>query len=108
MSAAIVECGSKYGAVVKLLHNEISENVKHAAGRSRMPGMKVILNAATARRYSDDLKALVDLLAVNRLEACQMTGTALADDVEAEAAALQSAQRRTSYRNGWQGWRVRT
>ncbi|WP_299686495.1 PfkB family carbohydrate kinase [uncultured Tateyamaria sp.] len=91
MSAAIVEDGGEYGAVIVsaanlriepdliripagtthlLLQNEVPEAVNVAVARqARASGARVWLNAAPARTLSPELMDMVDLLIVNRIEA---------------------------------------
>jgi ribokinase len=101
MSTAIVCDGGGYGAVivsaanldidptvitipkhtrVVLLQNEIPEAVNiSVAQQARDLGVMVILNAAPARKMSPLLLDLVDILVVNRVEAADMMGLAVAD-----------------------------
>ncbi|MEM8655459.1 MAG: PfkB family carbohydrate kinase [Pseudomonadota bacterium] len=96
MSAAIVEEGGEYGAVIVsaanlridpdrievpdgtrlvLLQNEVPETVNLAVARlARKAGATIWLNAAPARALSQDLVGMVDLLIVNRVEAAFYTG----------------------------------
>lgn len=91
MSAAIVDKNGDYGAVIVsaanlnidtahiavpndvsmvLLQNEIPEAVNlDVARKAKALGAMVWLNAAPARRLSDELVEMVDLLIVNRVEA---------------------------------------
>ena len=98
MSAAIVEAGGEYAAVVVsgvnatiapadavlpdgtrvlLLQNEVPEDANiAAAGAARAIGAEVILNAAPARLLPEALVESIDILVVNRIEAADMTGKA--------------------------------
>lgn len=91
MSAAIVNKNGDYGAVIVsaanlnidtahiavpddvsmvLLQNEIPEVVNlDVARKAKASGAQVWLNAAPARRLSDELVGMIDLLIVNRVEA---------------------------------------
>jgi len=97
MSVAIVETAGDYGAVVAsganqtidanrinipkdvrllILQNEIPESVNMAvAKRAREVAAEVILNAAPMRVMSDEMRGLVDILIVNRVEAEALFGT---------------------------------
>jgi ribokinase len=75
------------GARVLILQNEIPEAVNIAAARAaRSAGALVVLNAAPARAMSPDLDDGIDLLVVNRIEAEMLTGAAVADHEDAQAA----------------------
>lgn len=100
MSVAISEAAGEYGAVVvsganltidaaaivtrwhtlwrakvMLLQNEIPEAVSIVAAReARKQGARIILNAAPARKMSDEFLDLVDVLIVNRVEARMLSG----------------------------------
>ena len=91
MSAAIVDSNGEYGAVIVsaanlniaahqvtvpegtslvLLQNEIPDEVNLAVAlKARAIGAKVWLNAAPARKISNDLVEAIDLLIVNKVEA---------------------------------------
>ncbi len=108
MSVAIEEPGG-YGAVIVsganlridpaaieppaglrllLLQNEIPEAANLAlARRARATGARVILNAAPARPLSPALRALTDILVVNRVEAADMAGEDAAPEAAARALA---------------------
>jgi len=110
MSAAIVEAGGEYAAVVisgvnaglsaadaalpedtrvLLLQNEVPEAANlAAAGAARDLGAEVILNAAPARPLPDALAAMTDILVVNRVEAQDLTGEA-APEAAARALAVR-------------------
>lgn len=76
------------GAKLLILQNEIPEAINIAAARAaRAAGARVCLNAAPARRLSDELAGLVDILVVNALEAEDMTGRVVNSLPEAEDAA---------------------
>jgi ribokinase len=100
MSVALVQPDGDYAAVVVsaanrayaggtpipagtrllLLQDEVPEAANLRLARAaRAAGVTVILNAAPARTLPDDLAALLDLLVVNRVEAQDLTGTAVAD-----------------------------
>lgn len=107
MSVAIVDAGGNYGAVivsgvnrdiraddialhaglrVLLLQNEIPQDVNLALARRVPDETTVILNAAPACDVRPELLARTDILVVNRVEAAQMTGTAIAAPLEAAGA----------------------
>ncbi len=91
MSAAIVDANGEYGAVIVsaanlniaahqitvpegtslvLLQNEIPDEVNLAVAlKAKAVGAKVWLNAAPARKISNDLVEAIDLLIVNKVEA---------------------------------------
>ena len=91
MSAAIVDSNGEYGAVIVsaanlniaahqvtipegtslvLLQNEIPDKVNLAVAlKAKAVGAKVWLNAAPARKISNDLVEAIDLLIVNKVEA---------------------------------------
>ena len=91
MSAAIVDSNGEYGAVIVsaanlniaahqvtipegtslvLLQNEIPDEVNLAVAlKAKAIGAKVWLNAAPARKISNDLVEAIDLLIVNKVEA---------------------------------------
>ncbi len=105
MSAAILQDDGEYGAVIVsgsnlalspkdaakaweglggakclILQNEIPEQVNIAvAQEARKSGARVILNAAPARKMSEQLLQLVDVLVVNRIEAEMLVGSAITD-----------------------------
>jgi ribokinase len=105
MSAAILQDDGEYGAVIVsgsnlalqpadavtawqnlgsakylILQNEIPESVNIAVAQTaRKSGAHVILNAAPARKMSEQLLQLVDLLIVNRIEAEMLSGTTITD-----------------------------
>ncbi|WP_298837989.1 ribokinase [uncultured Roseobacter sp.] len=103
MSTAIVDDQGDYGAVIVtganarmdaeavtvppaaslvLLQNELPESVNLTIARkARAAGVPVWLNAAPARPLCDDLRALVDLLIVNRVEAAFYAESSGATDV---------------------------
>jgi ribokinase len=65
------------GADVLICQQEIpAATVTEAARAARAGGTRVVLNAAPARKLSDDLLDLVDLLVVNEGEAKALTGSA--------------------------------
>lgn len=75
---------------VLVLQNEIKEEVNITAARlARERGVRVILNAAPARVVSAELRALVDVLVVNAVEA-EMFGAGAVTDL---ASALAAARR---------------
>ena len=98
-SVAVVEDGGDYGAVVAsganllidpdqivmpehaawlVLQNEIPEPVNlEMARRARTAGMKVILNAAPWRPRSIELRDMIDVLVVNRVEAEGLCGQSI-------------------------------
>jgi ribokinase len=68
------------GAKVLVLQNEIPHAVNLAAAKcARAHGATVVLNAAPARTFSNDLLDLVDILVVNRVEAEAMSNRSVAD-----------------------------
>ena len=105
MSAAILQDDGEYGAVIVsgsnlalkpkdaaqawqnlggakylILQNEIPEAVNVAvAEAARKSGARVILNAAPARKMSDQFLQLVDVLIVNRVEAEMLSGSVVTD-----------------------------
>lgn len=105
MSAAILQDDGEYGAVIVsgsnlalkpedaaqawqnlggakylILQNEIPEAVNVAvAEAARKSGARVILNAAPARKMSDQFLQLVDVLIVNRIEAEMLSGSVVTD-----------------------------
>jgi ribokinase len=109
MSVAIVTGQGDYGAVIVsaanlaidarhievaedvrilLLQNEIPEDANALlAGKARGSGAKVILNAAPARPFATALRAQVDLLIVNRVEAAMLGSGSVETTAEAIAAA---------------------
>jgi ribokinase len=75
---------------ILVLQNEIPDAANVAAARrAKAAGALVLLNAAPARRLSDDLKALVDILVVNAIEAEMLAGV---DVVETLDGALSAAR----------------
>ncbi|KMW58939.1 Ribokinase [Candidatus Rhodobacter oscarellae] len=94
MSVAISDKNGDYGAVIVsganllndgicagletfshvLLQNEIPESANLALARSLPDDATLILNGAPFRELPTDLLERVDLLILNRVEACQMTG----------------------------------
>jgi ribokinase len=111
MSVAILQADGSYGAVIVsganraidpeaivvpagttwvLLQNEVPEAVNlAAAGRARAAGARVMLNAAPARPLAPALRALTDVLIVNRVEAAALaTGGPDLPDPAAAARAL--------------------
>ncbi|MFN3262309.1 MAG: PfkB family carbohydrate kinase [Pikeienuella sp.] len=110
MSVAIEEPGG-YGAVIVsganlridpaeieppaglrllLLQNEIPEEANLAlARRARAMGARVLLNAAPARPLSPALRAVTDILVVNRVEAEDMAGAGAAPEAAARALAAE-------------------
>lgn len=114
MSVATLDAGGDYGAVVVsganamidtkqfaahdlwdgaqllILQNEVPETVNIAAARAaRDHGLEVCLNAAPYRALSQELTDLVDVLAVNAIEAQDMGCDQVHDLASAEAAALR-------------------
>jgi ribokinase len=109
MSVAIVSPEGDYGAVIVsganlsfdpdqvaipantgflVLQNEITDAANVGMARkAKAAGATVILNAAPARRPSDDLSALIDILVVNRVEASRLAGMAITNSQEAMQAA---------------------
>jgi ribokinase len=105
MSAAILQDDGEYGAVIVsgsnlalqpddaaaawqnlgsakylILQNEVPEPVNIAVAQTaRKSGAHVILNAAPARKMSERLLQLVDLLIVNRIEAEMLSGITISD-----------------------------
>jgi ribokinase len=102
MSAALVLPSGEYGAVIVsgvnalidgeaveipegtrlvLLQNEVPEAANLALARkARAAGARVVLNAAPMREMAAELLALTDVLIVNRLEAEDILGAALAPE----------------------------
>ncbi|CCV15097.1 ribokinase [Mesorhizobium sp. STM 4661] len=65
---------------VLLLQNEVPEAANIAAARAvKQHGGRVVLNAAPARRLSDELIALVDIVIVNAIEAEFLAGVPVVD-----------------------------
>ena len=115
MSVAIFDAGGDYGAVivsgsnltlgekdvagasemiaqtaVLLLQNEVPEAANIAAARAvKAQGGRVVLNAAPARKLSDDLIALVDILVVNAIEAEFLAGMAVVETLDGAAQAAR-------------------
>ncbi|MER9292451.1 ribokinase [Mesorhizobium sp. M0491] len=115
MSVAIFDAGGDYGAVivsgsnltlghadiasasdvmaqtaVLLLQNEVPEAGNIAAARAvKARGGRVVLNAAPARKLSDELIALVDILVVNAIEAEFLAGTAVVETLDGAAQAAR-------------------
>jgi len=113
MSVAIFDAGGDYGAVivsgsnltlgdadivaaanvvagtaVLLLQNEVPEAANIAAARAvREKGGRVLLNAAPARKLSDELTGLLDILVVNAIEAEFLAGVAVVETLEGAARA---------------------
>jgi len=104
MSVAILDAENDYGAVVVsnannaidpaqftvnsawqnsvmlLLQNEVPESVNvSAAAQAKLRGVTVCLNAAPAREISAEMRAAVDLLVVNAVEARDLSGLKVAD-----------------------------
>jgi ribokinase len=105
MSAAILQDDGEYGAVIVsgsnlalkpldaakawenlggakylILQNEIPEDVNIAVAQAaRKLGARVILNAAPARKMSNQFLQLVDVLIVNRVEAEMLSGSFITD-----------------------------
>ncbi len=118
MSAAILQDDGEYGAVIVsgsnlalqpdaaaaawqnlgaakylILQNEIPEQVNIAVAQAaRKSGARVILNAAPARKMSEQLLQLVDLLIVNRVEAEMLVGSNITDSNAALAVLPKLAQ----------------
>ena len=116
MSVAIFDADGDYGAVIVsgsnltlgpddveaadgliartsilLLQNEVPDTANiAAAGAVKAAGGRVIFNAAPARPLPDALKALVDVLVVNAIEAEYLAGTPVIDTLDgaADAAGL--------------------
>lgn len=75
------------GVRVLVLQNEMPEAVNLAAAQqARARGVTVILNAAPARALPPALRAVIDVLVVNAVEA-EMLGTAPVNDLASAAAA---------------------
>jgi ribokinase len=115
MSVAIFDASGDYGAVivsgsnltlgekdvaaasemiaqtaVLLLQNEVPEAANIAAARAvKAQGGRVVLNAAPARKLSDDLIALVDILVVNAIEAEFLAGMAVVETLDGAAQAAR-------------------
>jgi ribokinase len=115
MSVAIFDGGGDYGAVivsgsnltlgdgdiasasgmvaqtaVLLLQNEVPEAANIAAARAmKAQGGRVVLNAAPARKLSDDFLALVDILVVNAIEAEFLAGVAVVETLDGAAQAAR-------------------
>jgi ribokinase len=115
MSVAIFDAGGDYGAVivsgsnltlgekdvagasetiaqtaVLLLQNEVPEAANIAAARAvKAQGGRVVLNAAPARKLSDELIALVDILVVNAIEAEFLAGMAVVETLDGAAQATR-------------------
>ncbi|RVB77505.1 MULTISPECIES: ribokinase [unclassified Mesorhizobium] len=115
MSVAIFDDGGDYGAVivsgsnltlgekdiaaatemvaqtaVLLLQNEVPEPANIAAARAvKAHGGRVVLNAAPARKLSDELVALVDVVIVNAIEAGFLAGVPVVDALEGAAEAAR-------------------
>ncbi|BAV48449.1 PfkB domain-containing protein [Mesorhizobium loti] len=115
MSVAIFDAGGDYGAVivsgsnltlgdvditsasgmiaqttVLLLQNEVPEAANIAAARAvKAQGGYVVLNAAPARKLSDELIALVDILVVNAIEAEFLAGMAVVERLDGAAQAAR-------------------
>lgn len=131
MSVAISEAGGEYGAVVVsganltidadavaagwaklwdakvlLLQNEIPEAVSLAAAQAaKAEGVRIVLNAAPARKMSDAFLGLVDVLVVNRVEAAMLSGE---DDMAKALAALHSPTRDVVLTRGGDGLMLMT
>lgn len=116
MSVAIFDAGGDYGAVivsgsnltlgaadvaaagdaigrtsVLLLQNEVPDAANVAAAEAaRRAGGRVVLNAAPARRLSDDLVRLVDVLVVNAIEAEYLAGVPVIDTLKGAAEAARA------------------
>ena len=116
MSVAIFEAKGDYGAVivsgsnltlgekdiaaaadvvvqtaVLLQQNEVPEAANIAAARAvKAAGGRVLLNAAPARKLSDDLIALVDIVIVNAIEAEFLAGVPVVDTLHG---AVEAARR---------------
>ncbi|WP_179298003.1 ribokinase [Mesorhizobium carmichaelinearum] len=115
MSVAIFDAGGDYGAVivsgsnltlgdadiasasgmiaqttVLLLQNEVPEAANIAAARAaKAQGGRVLLNAAPARKLSDELIALVDILVVNAIEAEFLAGVSVVETLDGAAQAAR-------------------
>ena len=71
-----------------VLQNEVAEDINVAAARAAAArGIPVVLNAAPARALSADLRALVDVLVVNAVEAEMFGAAPVIDLASAQAAA---------------------
>lgn len=76
-----------------LLQNEVAESINLAAAtEARRRGLPVLLNAAPARPLPDALRAAVDILIVNAVEAAMM-GTAEVRDLPSAAQAATALAR---------------
>lgn len=115
MSVAIFDEGGDYGAVIVsgsnltlddadiasasemiaqtaalLLQNEVPEAANIAAAHAvRAKGGRVVLNAAPARKLSDELIALVDILVVNAIEAEFLAGVSVVETLDGAAQAAR-------------------
>lgn len=115
MSVAIFDAGGDYGAVivsgsnltlgekdiagasgmiaqtaVLLLQNEVPEAANIAAARAvKAQGGRVVLNAAPARKLSEELIGLVDILVVNAIEAEFLAGMAVVETLDGAAQAAR-------------------
>lgn len=79
---------------ILLLQNEVTETLNLAAATAaRARGIPVLLNAAPARALSDDLRACIDVLIVNAVEAAMMGTDPVTDLPSAARAATQLVQR---------------
>ncbi|QKC81367.1 ribokinase [Mesorhizobium sp. NZP2077] len=75
---------------VLLLQNEVPEAANIAAAYAvKAQGGRVVLNAAPARKLSDDLIALVDILVVNAIEAEFLAGIAVVETLDGAAQAAR-------------------
>lgn len=71
-----------------LLQNEVPEAINRAAATAaRQRGLPVLLNAAPARPLPDDLRAMIDILIVNAVEAAMMGAPEVRDLPSAARAA---------------------
>lgn len=79
-----------HGVAVLVLQNEIAEGTNIAAAQeARARGVRVILNAAPARNLPGELRALVDVLVVNAVEA-EMMGAGPVSGLDSALTAARS------------------
>ena len=72
------------GAKILVLQNEVPETVNLVVAKvAKARGTQVFLNAAPARPLDEELRALVDVLVLNRVEAEALTGVVVADRASA-------------------------
>ncbi len=84
------------GARVLVLQNEVPHTVNVAAARAaRANGAQVLLNAAPARDLGADLRDLIDVLIVNRIEAESLFAMPVHDRASARAALTGNTAKRS-------------